>query len=172
MWLIFGMLNASLLLCFISCFDSLQYLLNILYRTNLHNFPGELNVATDNWLRFCICISHQVWKLKTQLICYWIWIIKQVAHLPWATLLSVAIKVWAEQTRLFCQAATVSAGPFVRTRQKRRATFAARLKNLVPHPARLSNFYRWLLKNTRLYRLVKGCLSRKSSIPYKINSLF
>ena len=54
------MLNASLLLCFISCFDSLQHLLNILYRTNLHNFPGELNVTANNWLRFCICISHQV----------------------------------------------------------------------------------------------------------------
>ena len=47
-------------LCLIFSFNLLQYRLNILHRANLHNFPSELNVTTDNWLRFCICICHQV----------------------------------------------------------------------------------------------------------------
>ena len=42
-----------------------------------------------------------------------------------------------------------------------------RLENFVPHPARLSNFYRWLLENSRVYRVVKRFLSRKSSVSYK-----
>ena len=40
-----------------------------------------------------------------------------------------------------------------------------RLINIVPHRAKPSNLYRRLLENSRVYRVVKGHLSRKSSHP-------
>ena len=40
-------------------------------------------------------------------------------------------------------------------------------QTFVPHRAKPSNLYWWLLENSRVYRVVKRFLSRKSSISYK-----
>lgn len=65
---LFREVTASLFLCLVSCIDSLQHPLNILHRTNLYNFPCELDVTANCGLRVGVFIHYQVRKFKFQFL--------------------------------------------------------------------------------------------------------